>query len=148
MITPTAVYLMKNDWSQSNYKIGVSNRPARREIEVQENYGVYTILLASCWFPTKQDALKAEQKWHKIFEHFRTDDHSGKEWFSLPSSRVEQFLNWAKPSSDEGAMKRLFFKYGSSTDEVRGLLKQLFRSFPQERLHRTIDVWHSNYYML
>jgi Meiotically up-regulated gene 113 len=147
-MTPTAVYLMKNDWSQSNYKVGISNRPARREIEIQENYGVYTVLLAACWFPTKQDAERAEKKWHKILSEFRTDDHSGKEWFSLPDYKVDQFLNWAKLSSDEGAMKRLFFQLGNSNDKVKAHLSRLFRGIPGERPRQLIDVWHSNYYML
>lgn len=33
---PAAVYLMRNEWSASNYKIGMSNHPDRRHLEVED----------------------------------------------------------------------------------------------------------------
>lgn len=144
MITPTAVYLMKNDWSQANYKVGISNRPARREVEIQENYGVYTVLLATCWFPSKEEAQRAEHRWHQYLEEHQTDDHSGKEWFSLTTRQVEEFKKWARASAKADEMKRMFFSHGSRSTPVRSLVRQLFSSIPRQKNCPRIDVWHPN----
>ena len=59
---PHAVYLMKNMWSDANYKIGFSNNPSRRGVEVEDQYGVEPKLSAPVGFllslmPEQQNAF-------------------------------------------------------------------------------------------
>lgn len=127
---PTAVYLMRNIWAESNYKVGVSSIPHRRVWQVEEQYGVGPMIVATVWFPTRYAATKAESLWHKYLNQYLTDDHGGKEWFCLPNAIVEEFLQWAKQSPD-GVMLKLKAKAEKLTQsEVRRISTQLTRSIP------------------
>ena len=136
---PTAVYLMRNIFSESNYKIGVSSIPYRRVWQVEESYGVGPVIATTVWFPTRYAATKAEALWHQYLHQYQTDDHGGKEWFCLPEAIVKEFLHWAKESPD-GVMLKLKAKAQKlSQAEVRRISTQLLRSIPNERTTRTAD---------
>jgi hypothetical protein len=147
-VSPTTVYLIRNVWSEANYKVGVTGNVPRRIAEIEEQYGVEAQLIDSCWFPTQQAAAAAEKIWHKILGQYQTDDHGGKEWFSLPARRVEEFRTWASLSMPGTALKRWLFVEGSSTAEVKAFLDKLFKALPKPKREESIDLWHNQHYLL
>lgn len=138
---PHAVYLMKNLWSESNYKVGFSNNPSRRVVEVDHHYGVQPRILSTCWFPTEKDARAAELIWHKRFADFQSDDHGGREWFSLPRARVNEFSEWCSNSPDRLQLLDDLFKGHLTVSQVKSLTSKLFNSIPKTMKFQSIDLW-------
>jgi hypothetical protein len=145
---PTAVYLIYNTWSNANYKVGKTSNIPRRIAEIEDQYEVDARLIASCWFPTKMAAEAAERTWHKILSHFSTDDHRGREWFSLPSAQIEQFNNWAALSIPKPQLTKWLFGQSPSTDEVRRFQDMLFKAMPKRINQPSVDVWNNPNYLL
>ena len=143
---PHAVYLMKNDWSESNYKVGFSNNPSRRSTEMEENYGVNPSIISTCWFPSEYDARAAELIWHRRFASYRSDDHGGREWFSLPSAHVDEFKEWCSHSPDHQELLDDLFKGGLTFHQVKILTDKLFKLIPKPQGTPRVDVWVSPHY--
>jgi T5orf172 domain len=130
---PTAVYLFRNVWAEANYKIGIASIIDRRKWQIVEAYQVAPILVTAVWFPSRTAAKEAEKRWHQWFKDAWTDDHSGKEWFSLTDSQLKEFVTWAKYSPDEALLK-LKHKSGLLTnDEAYSLTRNLLNSIPTHR---------------
>lgn len=145
--SPTAVYLLRNNWSQSNYKIGISNYPDRRVFEVSNNYeNVDPKVVCTGWFPTRKAALKAETKWHRYFSDMNTDDHGGKEWFSLSFDDLTLFRNWTKQSKDPQELRLWLFNQAASRSDVKLYTTALTASIPCQPYINLIDVWMSPTY--
>lgn len=148
---PCCVYLLRNEWSEANYKIGISNNPDRRCIEVRETYkNVLPKVLTTAWFPRKRSAFKAEQQWHRAEKMYLSDDHGGKEWFSLPQETVEMFTTWASQSLDLRALRHWLFAEGAKSDEIRDYTESLLRDIPRNYTRpMSINTWFSpDYYLL
>ena len=141
---PHAVYLMRNEWSEANFKIGISNRPFRRHLEVDDQYGVSSRIITTCWFPNRHFAGKAELIWHKRYNELQTDDHGGREWFSLGKTQIDEFCAWAELSMPGDALKQWLFRDGASYKEVKAFVSQLFNGIPKRHYHPSIDVWIRN----
>lgn len=138
---PHAVYLMKNVWSTANYKVGFSKNPTRRGVEVDNQYGVEPRIIATCWFPTEFDARAAEKIWHRRFEDSRSDDHGGREWFSLTSSQVDEFMSWCSHSPDHLQLLSGLFNGHLSLKQVKKLTNTLFTHIPKPMPQESIDLW-------
>jgi predicted GIY-YIG superfamily endonuclease len=147
-IHPTAVYLIKNTWSEANFKIGITANIPRRIAEIEDQYGVDARLIYACWFPDKVPAGKAEWIWHKRYSHLLTDDHGGKEWFSLGKEQVSEFFEWSKLSLPELDLKKKIFMVGSSKSEIRSLTDQLFQGIPKRQNPNSIDLWRHQSYLM
>lgn len=133
---PTAVYLMRNIWAESNYKVGISSIPHRRVWQVEESYGVAPLIVTTVWFPTRYAAAKAEGLWHEYLRDYRTDDHGGKEWFCLPDHLIQEFLEWAKLTPD-GVMLKLKTKAKQLTkSESNRISRTLTSAIPHHHNHR------------
>ena len=130
---PTAVYLLRNIWSEANYKVGVASVIQRRQWQVEEAYGVAPVLVGSAWFPTRKDAQRAESTWHKYLAEFRSDDHGGKEWFTLPSHKVRQLVEWLKLSPNEAYLKLLIKANRLSVAEAKQITTKLLNAIPYGR---------------
>ena len=143
---PHAVYLMRNLWSESNYKIGFSNNPTRRGVEVDHQYDVEPRILSVCWFPSEKDARAAELIWHKRYKEYRSDDHSGREWFSLKQSQVDEFLHWCESSPDRSQLLDYLFKGHMTFRQIKQLTSTLFNQIPKPMKHPRNDLWLSNDY--
>lgn len=142
--TPTAVYLLKNTWSDSNFKIGFSNYPERRLFEVISSYeNVDPRVLFTCWFPSRLSANKAETSWHQLFKDKQTDDHGGDEWFSLTNSNVIKFRDWASQSLDPKKLRLWLFNGGATKEDVSSYTTGLIRSIPSRRSRPKprVDIW-------
>jgi hypothetical protein len=145
---PCAVYLMRNEWADSNYKIGISCRPNVRDLEVRDQYkNVSTIVHATCWFPSSRFARKAETGWHRYFSEYRTDDHGGREWFSLTQFQVSKFLEWSINAKSDHDLKHWLFADGARKSDVRDYQQFLLKSIPHRRRAPSVDVWTSPMYM-
>jgi hypothetical protein len=129
---PTAVYLMRNIFSEANYKIGVSSIPHRRVWQVEESYGVGPMIVATAWFPTRTAANKAEKLWHLYLAEYRTDDHGGKEWFCLPQRFVDAFVEWVKNSPDGVHLKLQAKAQVLSRKDANRITKSLIASIPTD----------------
>lgn len=139
---PTAVYLMRNIWAESTYKIGVSSIPHRRVWQVEEAYGVGPMIVSTVWFPTRAAAYKAEKTWHHLFRDYLTDDHGGKEWFCLHDDHVSLFLEWAKLSPDGTTLKLKSKAQQLSRAESTGITRSLLSAIPkQPRPKIKPEVW-------
>jgi len=138
---PHAVYLMKNLWSESNYKIGFSKNPTRRGVEVDHQYGVEPRILSTCWFPTEKDARAAELIWHKRYKDFRSDDHGGREWFALKQSQVKEFTKWCSYSLDRLQLLDGLFKGHLNLKQIKQLTNDLFTHIPKPMPRTSIDLW-------
>jgi len=144
---PAAVYLMRNEWSESNYKVGMSNHPDRRHLEVEDQYlNVSPRIVSVCWFPTDKLARVAERMWHSRFRNKRTDDHGGREWFSLTIGDVSEFTHWTEHSKSASDLKAWLFKDAASNDAVDAYRRLLFDSIPKRRGRKFIDLWVSPLY--
>jgi len=138
---PHAVYLMKNLWSESNYKIGFSNRPSRRRVEVDDQYNVDPKLLGVCWLPTQRDARHAELQWHRYFSDYRSADHAGREWFALTQSQVDAFLKWCSHSPEVDVLRDDLFMGRLSRSQISKLTRKLFKYIPRKNRYDSVDVW-------
>jgi hypothetical protein len=138
---PHAVYLMKNRWSEANYKLGFSRRPEIRKVEVDHDYQVDPHLLAVCWFPTERDARAAETIWHTRLACCRTDDHGGREWFSLNSTQVDEFVQWCSRSLSFENLLDGLFKGSFKRTDIRLYNDSLFTSIPGKMKQPKITIW-------
>jgi hypothetical protein len=129
----TAVYLLRNIWAEANYKVGIASVLDRRKWQIEESYGVGPVIVGSAWFPSRQDARQAEKLWHRYLRESRSDDHGGKEWFSLTPEQVKQFVTWLQLSPDE-AMLKLKLRAGQLTPaEAKTISTKLIRSIPHAK---------------
>ena len=140
-VSPTTVYLIRNVWSEANYKVGVTGNVSRRIAEIEEQYGVEAQLIDSCWFPTRNDAEKAELTWHRRYAENRTDDHGGREWFSLGKTQITEFCDWAELSLTGDALKKWLYREGASWKDLKEYVDKVLRSIPKQHYPPSIDVW-------
>lgn len=80
------LYIMRDDYNGA-YKIGIANNPKKREKTLQSDKP--SITLHKCVeFKNRNEAYKAEQYLHKVFESQRWKRSDGKvsEWFKLGSN--------------------------------------------------------------
>lgn len=146
---PACVYLMRNEWSHSNYKIGMSNHPDRRHLEVEDQYrNVCPRLMTMCWMPTTRLARKVETMWHTRFRDKRTDDHGGREWFSLSVGDVSEFTHWAENSKSASDLKAWLFRDAASSAAVDEYRKLIMNAIPKRRRRfQHIDLWQAPEYL-
>jgi predicted GIY-YIG superfamily endonuclease len=103
----TAVYIVA-DLLSGDIKIGVSIDPEKRCKQIAKTYSVGTVYLVSaCWFESKEDAHKHEKSFHRMYRSRQSKERGGREWFSLTSTEVQNFI---------GAME----EYESTRREARG----------------------------
>lgn len=92
----TAVYIVA-DLLSGDIKIGVSVHPEVRCKQIAKSYAVGTVHLACvCWFKTRADAFKHERSFHKMYSSRRSEDRGGREWFSLTSIEINDFIRAMK----------------------------------------------------
>lgn len=144
---PNAVYLMKNNWSDNNYKIGYSNNPTRRRQEVEENYdNVDPRIITEVWLPTTQYARKIEARWHKRFKKNLSNDHGGREWFTLTTKEIQAFLEWSEQSMNERALQDFLFRDAASKQSVYEYCYSLLDTIPHVTKKRVVETWRSPLY--
>jgi len=145
---PHAVYLMHNEWSAANYKIGMSNNPDRRKHEIEEGYeNVLPKIVAVCWFATESQARRAENIWHRRFSKKLTDDQGGKEWFGLTPADVAEFEQWTSNSKSRVELIDWLFKDGANSREVYEYVGKLFNAIPRKHKRKTVEVWFNDDYV-
>lgn len=137
----TALYLMFNDWSIANYKIGNSNLPGRRQAEICFSYGVEPRIITDVWFTSKEAAQRAELYWHRFFRDQQTDDHGGREWFSLTAADVEHFKSWADLGKSHKQITAWLFGTGAPRREQDAYNRTLLSAIPRRPHPPSIDVW-------
>ena len=140
----TALYLMHNAWSESNYKVGISKSPPRRSGQVCTEYEVDPDIIKTVWFTCTQTARLAETYWHRYLQDFRTDDHSGKEWFALSSEYVQMFCKWSELSKSKTEIAKWLYNLGASTKQLGDYDFSLIKSIPRHKQPPSIDVWMNN----
>ena len=140
----TALYLMFNAWSEANYKIGNSNSPGRRQAEVTFSYEVDPKIITDVWFTTKEAAHRAELYWHKYFADQRTDDHGGREWFSLTRDNVSTFSEWAAKGKSQSEMRHWLYGVGATRRQQDEYNNGLLLQIPRHLKPPSIDVWTSS----
>ena len=141
MNEPTALYLMKNRWSDSNYKIGVSRSPIRRLYEVNENYHVDAKIICTLWFPSTYFARRAESIWHARFIDWRTDDHGGNEWFSLTPKQVSEVTVWASEGVSRRIMSTWIYTNARTSSELCRYAYEVIGHIPQRTYPPRISLW-------
>ena len=140
----TGVYLIFNTWSDANYKVGISTSPSRRSGQVSIEYEVDPQIIVSAWFTSTETARKAETFWHRYLQDFRTDDHPGKEWFSLSQLYVQMFCKWCELGKSRSDLSRWLFIDGTTHKQRGDYDYSLIRKIPKLRPPPSIDVWTSN----
>ena len=143
-MTISCVYLIHNEWSEANYKVGTSKSPSRRLGQIGETYDVEPVLLASAWFTAPKTAQKAETFWHRYLQDFTTDDHSGDEWFALTPQQVEMFCKWCDLSRSRVELADWLLKTGTTWKERGDYDYELIRRIPRQINPPSIDVWMNN----
>ena len=89
----TAVYIIA-DMLSGDIKIGVSVNPETRCKQVANSYAVGSVHLVSvCWFESKKDAHKHERSFHRMYKSKHSEERGGREWFSLTSNEVDEFIS-------------------------------------------------------
>lgn len=142
---PTAVYLIRNIWAESTFKIGVASVIDRRRFQIEGQYCVAPVLVGAAWFPNRTFAQTAETKWHRTLHEFQTDDHGGKEWFCLPQKWVKALTSWVNSGPSETAVK-LGTKYLSLRSDLDSSSKSLIKSIPKRTRHVPDDLWNNPNY--
>ena len=141
-MTTAAVYLMHNEWSDANYKVGVTTSTSRRISQVMHDFGVEPRIITCAWFTSRRAAQTAETWWHRFLKDYQTSDHGGKEWFSLPHKYVEQFISWSYQSLDQSGLTKWLYFDGCSKEDRREYDQQLLKLIPRYRNSTPrIDVW-------
>ena len=108
-----ALYLIQ-DTISGDFKIGISNNPAERKKEIRNQYNVGDLRgISITWFLTRNEALFWERKFHQKFKFWHSPERGGKEWFSLSSKQVNDFIMWMRASTK---------KRNENIDTLRGLL--------------------------
>lgn len=140
----TAVYLMHNAWSEANYKVGVSKAPPRRSGQVCIEYEVDPDIIQTVWFTCEKSARLAEKYWHRYLQDFRTDDHSGKEWFALSQEYVQKFCRWSDNSMSKNHIIKWLYNLGASKQALADYDYGLLKTVPRHTMPPTIDLWMNN----
>jgi len=140
----TGVYLIHNSWSDANYKVGISSSPSRRSGQVCIEYDVDPTIITSAWFTSTDTARKAETFWHRYLQDFRTDDHPGKEWFSLSPKFVQMFCKWCELGKSRSELSRWLHIEGTTPKQRGDYDHTLIRQIPRHRHPPSIDVWTNN----
>ena len=110
-----ALYLVQ-DTSSGDVKIGISNNPRERKNEIEQHYRVGKVRgISITWFFSRKEALLWEEKFHKKFKLKHSPKRGGKEWFSLNSNEIEEFLKWMRESNKQNHIK---------INELKKLLKE------------------------
>tara|TARA_B100000886_G_scaffold199716_1_gene137724 strand:+ start:5243 stop:5671 length:429 start_codon:yes stop_codon:yes gene_type:complete len=100
-IEQCALYLIQ-DTISGDYKIGISNNPGERKKEIRIEYNVGELKgISITWFLTRNEALYWEGKFHEKFKLWHSPARGGKEWFSLSSRQVNEFIEWMRSSTDD-----------------------------------------------
>lgn len=138
----TSVYLIFNSWSTANYKIGMSSNPARRIGEILVNYEVDPVLISTAWFTEEKAAQTAETWWHRYLSDYRTDDHSGDEWFALTTKQLSRYKRW----SDQSRTQRdhLSWMLQASRDDRNTYDTSMLKSIPRQNNPPRISVWRND----
>lgn len=98
-IEQCALYLIQ-DTISGDYKIGISNNPGERKKEIRLQYNVGDLKgISITWFLTRNEALHWEAKFHEKFKLWHSPARGGKEWFSLSSKQVNEFIEWMRKST-------------------------------------------------
>lgn len=92
-------------------------------------------------------AKNAEHIWHCRFRSKRSDDHGGKEWFSLTAGDVSEFIHWSDHSKSASDIKSWLFRDGASKEAVAAYRQLLFDSIPKRSKRPYIDLWVSPMYI-
>ena len=137
----SCVYLMYNTWSDANYKVGISSSPPRRSGQVCVDYEVEPEVIKTAWFSCQKAARQAETYWHRYLQDFRTDDHSGKEWFALTNEYVQKFCKWSELSKSRTDIAKWLFNIGASRKQLGDYDYELIRRIPRHTIPPSIDVW-------
>jgi hypothetical protein len=85
MLSKKFVYLIKDEFT-SYYKIGVSNNPHKRILNLQTGNSFKLTLIS--YFETDY-AFKLEKAFHNFNIYCKVNN----EWFDLPNDVVENFIN-------------------------------------------------------
>ena len=100
-IEQCALYLIQNKIS-GDYKIGISNNPRERKKEIRLEYNVGELKgISITWFLTRNEALYWEEKFHEKFKFWHSPARGGKEWFSLSSRQVNEFIEWMRNNTKD-----------------------------------------------
>ena len=100
-----SLYIVKDTLS-GDIKIGISNNPKERKKEIQNEYNVGEVIgLSITWFFTRKEALLWESLFHKKFEHKRSRERGGKEWFRLTAEEIKEFIDWMRESNKRNQEK-------------------------------------------
>jgi hypothetical protein len=133
---------MHNAWSVANYKVGISKSPGRRQAEVTFAYEVEPVIKETVWFTSDSGAKQAERAWHKYLADLQTDDHGGKEWFSLSNNELQLFYDWAALSSTVEDLRYWLHQVGASRHEQDNYNHSLISKIPRKTIyHPSIELW-------
>ena len=135
---------MHNAWSAANYKIGISNNPGRRQAEVCYSYDVEPKIITRAWFTSTKAAQQAELYWHRFLQDWRTDDHGGKEWFSLGTEYVRDFCKWSELGMSRSEIAKWLYNIGAPYKAQADYNYKLIRRIPKEKPPPRIDLWMNN----
>ena len=76
--------------------------PPHNHKHIIGNYNVGELKgISITWFLTRKEALSWESKFHKKFKLWHSPARGGKEWFSLSSKQVNEFINWMRTSTED-----------------------------------------------
>ena len=100
-----SLYIVEDTLS-GDVKIGISNNPKERKNEIEEQYNVGKVRgISITWFFTRKEALYWESKFHKKFSHKHSPSRGGKEWFTLTTEEINQFVGWMRESNRQNIEK-------------------------------------------
>lgn len=100
-----SLYIVEDTLS-GDVKIGISNNPKERKKEIEDHYNVGKVRgISITWFLTRKEALYWESEFHKRFRYKHSPARGGKEWFSLTSEEINQFVEWMRESNRQNIEK-------------------------------------------
>ena len=100
-----SLYIVEDTLS-GDVKIGISNNPKERKKEIEEQYNVGDVRgISITWFLTRKEALFWENEFHKKFRLKHSPARGGREWFSLTSEEVNDFVNCMSDSNRQNIEK-------------------------------------------
>ena len=100
-----ALYIVKDTLS-GDIKIGISNNPKARKLEIENQYNVGEVIgLSITWFFTREEALNWEHLFHQKYQHKHSPERGGKEWFTLTEDEIKEFTFWMKESNKQNKEK-------------------------------------------
>ena len=100
-----SLYIVE-DTISGDVKIGISNNPKERKEEIEEHYNVGKVRgISITWFLTRKEALHWESEFHKKFKLKHSPKRGGKEWFTLSSEEINQFVEWMRKSNQRNIEK-------------------------------------------